>query len=367
MMISPKSTDSWDDIEKIKILGAGLSGLSTAINLVKKGYNIEVYEKRRRIGGRFNGDLQGIENWSNPIDIIERLSKMNIITNFNIDPFLELTLTNLSREVHFTLDRPAFYLVKRGHSPGTLDHGLAEQALDLGVQIHLGKTLNQQEANIIATGPSLGKAFGIVKGITFQTSMNDIVIAILGDAVAHRGYAYLLITRGHGCLCSTVMGRHDKIQECFQKAKKAFSEKIKLDIQNPKRFVGIGGFSATTTFQKDGKLFVGEAAGIQDLLWGFGIDKAITSGYLAAQSIINKQEYEKLATNILGDSIKAAIVNRFLWEIIHIDDYSLFIDLIRNVRDPLNLLHKISNYDLLHQALLPLAKGFIKKQYPQIS
>ena len=273
------------DRERISILGAGPSGLSAAISLARAGWTVEVFEKRHRVGERFSGDLQGMENWSNKIDVTKRLRKMGIQANFDLDPFNQLTLTNISREVVFSLDKPAFYIVKRGPLPGTLDHGLAEQAMDLGVCIHHGKTKPEDKVDIIATGPLPGKAFGAIKGITFQTSMNDQVIAILGDTVAYRGYAYLLVTGGQGCLCTMVMGRFDKVQSCLQRAKKAFSEIIDLDIKNPRETAGIGTFSATTTPEREGRLYVGEAAGIQDLLWGFGIDKALTSGYLAAQSL----------------------------------------------------------------------------------
>ncbi len=46
-----------------KIIGAGLSGLTAAINLAKAGYKVDVYEENKDSGLRFNGDLQGLENW----------------------------------------------------------------------------------------------------------------------------------------------------------------------------------------------------------------------------------------------------------------------------------------------------------------
>jgi flavin-dependent dehydrogenase len=115
----------------VNILGAGPSRLCAAINLAKAGYDVEVFEKRHRVGQRFNGDLQGLENWSGTIDVEEGLGEIGIRTNFDLDAFHELTLTNMTKGVHFSLHRPAFYLVKRGPLPGTLDYGLASQARDL--------------------------------------------------------------------------------------------------------------------------------------------------------------------------------------------------------------------------------------------
>ena len=75
------------------ILGAGPSGLSAAINLAKEGYHVDVYEKNNEVGARFNGDLQGLENWSEKEDVLQTLSKMNIETNFDYSPFNELSLS----------------------------------------------------------------------------------------------------------------------------------------------------------------------------------------------------------------------------------------------------------------------------------
>ncbi|KXA90449.1 hypothetical protein AKJ62_00715, partial [candidate division MSBL1 archaeon SCGC-AAA259D14] len=99
-------------MKRVKILGAGPSGLSAAINLAKAGYEVEVYERKGEVGRRFNGDLQGLENWSNRRDVRKRLKSMNIKTNFDISPFHKFTISNGLRVVNFSLERPAFYLVR---------------------------------------------------------------------------------------------------------------------------------------------------------------------------------------------------------------------------------------------------------------
>ena len=76
----------------------------------------------------------------------------------------------------------------------------------------------------------------------------------------------------------------------FWEDKRVFCEKLDIDIQSTKDVGGIGCFSLTNVFKKATTLYVGESAGLQDFLWGFGMRFAITSGYLGAQSIINKEE-----------------------------------------------------------------------------
>lgn len=40
--------------KKVIIIGAGVGGLSTALRLLKNGYEVEIYEKNEKIGGRVN-------------------------------------------------------------------------------------------------------------------------------------------------------------------------------------------------------------------------------------------------------------------------------------------------------------------------
>ncbi len=71
-------------MKDIKILGGGLSGLTAAINLAKAGYKVDVFEKRSDCGKRFHGDLEGIENWSSKVDVMDEFKSMNIKPNFKI-------------------------------------------------------------------------------------------------------------------------------------------------------------------------------------------------------------------------------------------------------------------------------------------
>ena len=50
--------------EPIQIMGAGLSGLAAAIILAKEGKEVHVHDIREDSGARFDGDFQGLENWT---------------------------------------------------------------------------------------------------------------------------------------------------------------------------------------------------------------------------------------------------------------------------------------------------------------
>ncbi|MGA2681456.1 MAG: NAD(P)-binding protein [Candidatus Bathyarchaeia archaeon] len=347
-------------MKKIKILGAGLSGLTAAINLAKSGYTVEVYEKNKDVGMRFNGDIQGLENWSDKKDIIEELREINVDVDFDYTPFYSVILTNGSKGSEVRWKKPIFYLLRRGSFSGTIDYSLKAQALKSGVNIHFQEGLAQNEANIVAIGPIVDEAVGMVKGIVFKTDIKDTAILAFNDELAFKGYSYLLVMKGYGCLC-TVVRRDDvrRINWYFERTKEFFLKKIGFQIELIREVGGIGSFSLRTV-KKGVTLYVGEAAGLQDFLLGFGMRFAFASGYLAAQSVICKKDYEKIADERFGKRLRAGVINRWLWEnILSKNDYSVLINfpqLIENI-------YSMHDYTLLQQTMYPLALFSLKKRY----
>ncbi|MGK7370121.1 MAG: NAD(P)-binding protein, partial [Candidatus Halalkalibacterium sp. M3_1C_030] len=116
--------------EHIHVIGAGPAGLVAAINLAKNGYPVTVYEMKEDVGTRFNGDYQGIENWSTEEDARQFLEAVGVETNFSFESYADGDFFNPSGEKYnFNMSRPLFYLVERGTSEWSLDQGLKRQAL----------------------------------------------------------------------------------------------------------------------------------------------------------------------------------------------------------------------------------------------
>jgi uncharacterized protein YqgQ len=304
-----------------------------------------------------------LENWSEKRDILEELKEMNIEINFDCDPFSHITLTNCTKTKDVFAERPLFYLVKRGSFSGTIDYGLKQHASKLGVKIHFEKTLSPDEVDVVATGPILKEVPAVAKGIIFKTDIKDTAILVLNDGLAFKGYSYLLITKGYGCMGTGVFDELGRVNDCFEKTKEFFVKKLDLDIQSPKDFGGVGSFSLKNVFKKGTTLYVGESAGLQDFLWGFGMRFAIKSGYLAAQSIINKEDYEKTAKKHLSNKLKASVVNRYLWERAAKKDYSFIINNAQFVKKNLYSMH---NYNLLQRMIYPVALSYLRKEYPKL-
>jgi len=350
----------------IRIAGSGPAGLTAAINLAKGGLRVEVFEKRPDSGRRFRGDLQGLDNWSVIGNVADQLREMGLAINFDCTPFTTLTVTNVAKVWHFTLPRPAFYLVKRGSAPGCLDQGLKEQALELGVIIHYNTPLAEADADIVATGPRHHHLFALDKGIVFRTSMANGAYGLVDNGAAFRGYAYLLVVDGYGCMCTVLFDAFHNIRRCLAETKRIFARIMPLDIQEPRPAGGIGTFAFPARFRKGATLYTGEAAGLQDLLWGFGMRSAITSGYLAAQSFLKGEDYQQKGQCFFDPRLKASLVNRYLWEKVGRYSYAMIMDRINGAQDPLSFLHSFYNYNRLQRIFYPLALRFCRKRYPRL-
>lgn len=354
-------------MQKIKILGAGISGLCAAINLSQAGYKVEVYEKNPDCGMRFNGDMQGLENWSDEENVLDSLAKMHIDVNFEATPFSKVTVTNCEETKEFSFDQPLFYLIKRGKMKGSIDQGLKEQALAANVAISFEKTIDPKESDIVATGPRLLKNMPLIdRGIIFKTDLPDMAVAIVNDKAAYQGYSYLLVVNGSACLCTCMNNAEKRLDDCFEFTKKYFTKKYDLKIENPQPVGGIFNFSVNNKYKKGKSRYVGEAAGLQDFLYGFGMRTAFNSGYLAAKSIILRKDYKELAQEKFQNYLKAGVVNRFGWENTDTDNYSLLLEKLDKDNNNVDIPRSIYNLNFAQRLEYPIASGYIKKRYPEV-
>ena len=277
---------------EIKILGAGISGLTASINLAKGGFDVTVFEKSSTVGSRFHNDFQGLENWSDETDALEILKNLSLKTNFWNKGFKEATIyTDLQKEFIARDADNLFYLVRRG-PVDSLDESLKNQALDAGVEIRFNSKTDRNECDIIATGVSGKKPVMVAKGIVFDTDSEDSIISILNDKFAFKGYSYFLVADGKATLASFVVKDLSKANLCFKNTLQAFSKLKKFKIENKRSFAGYGTFAVNESNRQNQKLFVGEAAGFQDFFLGFGMKYALLSGYAAAKSIMEEKDYD---------------------------------------------------------------------------
>jgi len=356
-------------MKSIRIAGGGIAGLACAITLAKEGREVEVFERKKNVGGRFWGDLQGLENWTSTTDVLKEIAAFGLGVELPVRPLPPLYfIDGKGLLLNFSQSRPLCYLVKRGTDSDSLDQVLYRAALNTGVQIHLSTPLDVKIADVIATGPRAREVFAVDTGIHFQTNHPDIAVALVNDKAAYKGYAYLLIINGYGCICTVMFDYFKEIHRHFDQAFDLINSRFPIDINNPKKVGGVGSFSNDLCFSNEGQLFIGEAAGLQDLLWGFGIRSAIQSGVLAAHCLAKDADYEDEASRLFAGRLRSGIVLRYLFEkfgrLPH--GYALMGKLVRNQTNPSEFLRKVYGFSPLHKLIFPLAKKGMQKRYPAL-
>ena len=341
---------------EIKILGAGISGLTASINLAKGGFDVTVFEKSSSVGSRFHNDFQGLENWSDETDALEILKNLSLKTNFWNKGFKKASIyTDLQKEFIAKDADNLFYLVQRGPED-SLDENLKNQALDAGVKIKFNSRMAREECDIIATGVSGRKPVGVVKGIVFDTDSEDSIILILNDKFAFKGYSYLLVADGKATLACVVIKDLSKANLCFKNSFQAFSKLKKFDIKNMRSFAGYGTFAMNESNKQNQKLYVGEAAGFQDLFLGFGMKYALLSGYAAAKSIMEEKDYDMIWRGLFLDKQKASAANRLIYEISGFWGYNYIANRLSNSRSPKSWLKDQYSTSLSKRLIYPFTK-----------
>lgn len=310
-----------DKDSSVHVIGAGPASFVAAINLSKAGVDVVVHEQKNDVGFRFNGDFQGIENWSTEKDALEFLSSIGISINFLCEPYSigHYYGPNLRKHVLKT-SRPLFYLIKRGTDSDSLDQGLKKQAIDSGVKIKWNDKIERisYPMTIVGTGPRAADA--IAKGIIFKTSHPDACFGFLDNRIATKGYAYLLVNKGLATFATVLYEDFRNTQSYFQQALETMRSVVPIDVKEPKEFGGYGNFVLNQdTNNNKNILVIGEAAGFQDALWGFGLRYAMYSGYLAAKSIITGESYAQMCIENILPMMETSLANR--WIFAHLGNY----------------------------------------------
>lgn len=300
--------------ESLQIVGAGPSGLSAALAARARGMAVTVYEKRPDVGARFHGDFQGLENWTSRIDALVELEQCGIDTDFTHTPVYEIVCLCIDGPAHtLRADQPILYLVRRGREAGTLDQALKNQALDAGVTIRFGERLrNVPNGGVVAEGPH--RADVIAAGYVFETDMANGCYVVVADALAPAGYSYLLIDNGRGTVATCLFRDFHDERHYVDATIEFFQREVDLRWKTAQRFGGSGNFQRVERTVIGNRCYVGEAAGFQDALFGFGLRYAITSGALAGQSAAGGTSYDRNWQELLGAFNTSSICNRWFYE-----------------------------------------------------
>ncbi len=301
-----------EDARPIHILGAGLSGLAAATILARAGRDVHVHEIREDSGARFDGDFQGIENWTSGVDFFDEMRDWGLNPDeFKSDVFDVIDLVHPDDVVtQPRTDGVAFRIVQRGTEEHTIDQGLKRMAIDAGAQIHYSSRREPEDCHIVAAGPRESSA--VAFGEIFHTDHPNHVTFQLNDKLAPGAYSYLIIIDGVGLICTCLWRQQRKSSRYLNETIAWYEQHYDLNRRSIKRVGGKGDFGLPTRYVHEGRYYVGEAGGLQDFMWGFGMRYAITSGVLAAKAVLRESDYEAEVRRRLLPLVRASAINRFL-------------------------------------------------------
>ncbi len=352
---------------ELTVAGAGPAGLAAAIRAARAGWRVTVYERRPEVGARFHGDLQGLENWSTAGDVLEELRTWGIEPAFRHHPFREVTVFDPAGQAHRCRGRrPLFYLVRRGPEPESLDQALRHQAEALGVRLHLGRPAPPPAGwRIQAHGPRSGNVIAL--GLVFETEAPDGCWAAASDRLAPKGYAYLLVAGGRGTVAACLFADFHRRRECLAATLAFFRERLglgtaRLPMERPRPFGGTGLFAPADRAAAGPVLRVGEAAGFQDALFGFGIRYAMRSAVLAVDALLTgePERYERAWRRALARRFRAAVVNRYFYERLGDGGYGGFLRAVAAAPDVRRWLRRYYGPSLWKDLAYPLVRSRVR-------
>ena len=314
-------------MKTVKILGGGIAGLTAAINLKRAGINVEVHE-RKEYCGKATCDFQFMENWIFGEDALSALKKFNITDNFYVKPWysIEFISPSLKRCLKRSSD-PVMYVLKRGLLEGSIDYALQKQVTDANIPIIFRSELTTDEADIIATGRNNPNF--MITGISFPFDHPDSVFVFYDDRLSLKMYTYITVTDQIGQLVVINPAERKDHEARLDLSIKRFEEIFNYKISTiTHRFAAPGSLNFLKNARIEGRYYVGEAAGFQDGLAGFGTMYAFRSGYHAAQSIIHKDDYNRRWQADMLKPMEISRTNRNLFERLTNDGYEKLVKML---------------------------------------
>jgi flavin-dependent dehydrogenase len=296
----------------LRVAGGGLSGLAVATLLARSGAAVEVFDRHAGGGGRFQGGWQIIENGTDATDALDELAGYGLLAGVEAIPAREaLLLDGCGGSFRVASERPYAYFIRRG-GEGSLDAALRSQALAAGARLH-DRTAAPGEAEVVASGPR--QADGVAREVVFASDLPDTVAVLLDPEVTPTGYAYLFCLGGHATFGVAQVRRVRHLAAAHRTAWEVFRAALGEFAVSDERLSGqFMNFSLPSHLRgDDGRWYVGEAAGVQDFLFGLGNRLALRSAALASAGITGRWDASRFERELLRP-MRSSIAMRYLYE-----------------------------------------------------
>lgn len=383
----------------VLVVGAGASGSVAALTCALNGLDTLLVEKNTRLGQHVNTKLDASSHDGLP-PIIDELGLMveNTVYQSKWHP-------PSGNYFHLKSDSPEYFF-KRGPEGDSFDVSTAGLAVEKGCKLLLGTTLS----DITEAQGRIHSVEVTTEGEKFSINPKIIVAADGGNSMFHRfvykrsedrrkvgygvtgrnfsdtlasnvyfdaellpgGYFYLITGEsGVSSACIVLDSAHMK-----KPAKEYYQEYLSANVEIREKvkgasihFWGEGAVFDLDRLFHNNLVFVGEAAGLLDPFFGYGMASAVISGYHAGRSIKKKlstggdalHEYEVLMKEIFDQRLSYLYQRAF--ENLKNDDFNLLAELLNELDERVDvdkILKLLSGDPMLLKQLKMLKKIEIK-------
>lgn len=261
-----------------------MSGSAAAVLLARRGRQVEVRD-RRPGRGRFSGGFQVLENGSSDIDVLDELAALGFDLGEIAVPLREAVLVDPKLGRHTVRSRrPYAYLIRRGAGAGTLDDALALAAHGAGVGVEAGGPDGTWAPDVVATGPR--RADGVARELTFTTDHDDLIAVHFDPDLTPTGYAYLFVRDGVGTAGAAQVRALGDLRGNARRAFARLFDLFPMTVEAESERARHMNFGIPGRLEHDGVWYVGEAAGVQEFLFGLGNRLAFRSAGLVAEAVV---------------------------------------------------------------------------------
>ena len=296
---------------KVAIIGAGLSGLSCAHELIRHGIIPTVFERKSFVGEVLDLPAVILDMFnmpiSRPLKYLKKKFELDIRPNF---PLKEMIMHTANKDL--TVKSNLGYIIKRGKYRDSIESQIMQSInipINYNSYVDIKDIKNDFEHIVVATGtPNVAKDLGVFTStfecnVRIATVLGDFkvntIIAWFNTAFAKTAYAFLVPNSEKDArLVLTVNNIYPNELDYYWKKFLQIAN-IDYNIRNIIDLTHNVGFVNPLHHKK--LLFCGNAGGFIDDIFGFGSMKAMMSGVLAAKCIIEKRNYTKVAQELTED------------------------------------------------------------------
>lgn len=293
---------------KVAIIGAGISGLSCALELEKHGIKPVIYEKRGTIGDALCHtclNLKTLNRWiSDPLKYLARNYGLSLYPLFRVN-----TVEIHSPTRSLTAKGNLGYIARRGPVENSLENQLAAKIsspVTFDSFIDINGIKNEFDYIVIATGCNqIAKESGVwtdmfTAQVRYGTVLGDFntkkADVWFNKKYTKDGFCYLIPESPKAASLVLIVNgiTHHELDFYWQQF--LSGEHINYKIIETRDAVHNCGFAKPVRL--DNMYYVGNTAGFTDDYIGIGAVNAIESGILAARSIAGNLDYNKLVDPI---------------------------------------------------------------------